>query len=128
MMYCPCNKSNLYLVCCGAIHKNIFLAKTAEQLMRSRYSAFVLNNMDYLKLSHSSKTVKSFNFKNTSKWTKQVQWIKLDILNTEYGLVNDISGFVEFKAYFKENGFLEYIHGKSTFEIENNHWVYLDEI
>ncbi len=96
--------------------------------MRSRYSAFVLDKMDYLKLSHSKKTVKSFNFKNTSAWTKSVQWIKLDILFTKNGLPTDIDGYVEFKAYFIEMGKIDFIYGRSRFIKENNHWVYLDEI
>jgi SEC-C motif-containing protein len=127
-MNCPCNISVEYVNCCGLVHNSIFNATTAEQLMRSRYSAFVLDNMNYLKISHAKSTVKSFNFKNTSKWTKSVVWQKLEILNSLNGLENDQDGFVEFKAYFIEGGMLNHIHGKSRFIMEDNHWVYLDEI
>jgi len=73
---CPCNASRSYSECCGLIHKSIFNAKTAEQLMRSRYSAFVLDNMNYLKLSHSNSTLKTFDFKSVSKWTKKCEMDK----------------------------------------------------
>ena len=127
-MICPCNASRSYSECCGLIHKSIFNAKTAEQLMRSRYSAFVLDNMNYLKLSHSNSTLKTFDFKSVSKWTKNVKWIKLEILAIENGCENDVKGYVEFKAFFLEKGIIDFIHGHSRFVKENDHWVYLDEI
>ena len=127
-MICPCNTLISYELCCGQVHKSIFNAKTAEELMRSRYTAFVYNLMDYLKSSHSNKTVKYFNFKETSHWTKSVSWIKLEIIETINGSEFDNEGYVEFKAFFKENGMIHCIHGKSRFLKQNNHWVYLDEI
>jgi SEC-C motif-containing protein len=124
---CPCNISKTYSECCGFVHKSIFNAKTAEQLMISRYSAFVLDDMNYLKLSHSKLTVKTFNFKSVSKWTKNVNWLKLEILDIENGCEDDVIGYVEFKAFYLENGLIDFIHGHSRFIKENNHWVYLDE-
>ena len=127
-MVCPCNISKLYCECCGRVHDSILNATTAEQLMRSRYSAFVLDNMNFLKKSHSKKTVSSFNFKSVSRWTKNVKWVKLEILSTNKGKESDESGYVEFKAFYFENGLIEIIHGKSQFVKQNNHWVYLDEL
>jgi SEC-C motif-containing protein len=127
-MKCPCNSTVEYKDCCGLVHFSIDNAMTAEQLMRSRYSAFVLNDMLFLKESHSKNTVHTFNFKNTSKWTQSVNWIKLEIISTQNGYKESIDGFVEFKAYFRENTIIDFIHGRSRFVKENNHWVYLDEI
>lgn len=127
-MKCPCNENENYLDCCAKVHENIYNGITSEMLMRSRYSAFVLDKMDYLRISHAKSTVKSFNFKNTSKWTKSVKWLKLDILNKSEGTQFDLIGYVEFKAYFLENGNIDFIHGKSRFIKQDNHWVYLDEI
>jgi SEC-C motif-containing protein len=117
---CPCNISRTYSECCGFVHKSIFNAKTAEQLMISRYSAFVLDDMNYLKLSHSKLTVKTFNFKSVSKWTKKVNWLKLEILDIENGCEDDVIGYVEFKAFYLENGLIDFIHGHSRFIKENN--------
>lgn len=127
-MICPCNTSKFYSECCGKVHESILNAITAEQLMRSRYSAFVLDNMNFLKKSHSKNTVSSFNFKSVSRWTKKVEWVKLEILSTKKGKDSDESGYVEFKAFYFENGFIEFIHGKSQFVKQDNHWVYLDEL
>ena len=127
-MNCPCNRLINYEECCGKIHTTIFNAQSAEELMRSRYSAFVLDKMDYLKLSHASSTVHTFNFKSVSKWTKSVKWLKLEIISLKNGLVSDINGFVEFKAFYEEDSKIQFIHGYSRFIKENNHWVYLDEL
>lgn len=97
--------------------------------MRSRYSAFVLANIHYLSESHAIETRKSFNPKETKRWTKSVQWQRLEIISTTNGIKDDNEGIVEFKAYYVENGNLEHIHGNSRFiRDKNNNWNYLDEI
>lgn len=100
-------------------------AATAEQLMRSRYSAFVLANGEYLMQSHHSKTRPLFRKKSIVQWVKSVQWIKLEVLETSKGLENDTKGTVTFNAHFYENGKAAVINEKSAFVKENNHWVYL---
>tara|TARA_R110001583_G_scaffold14849_6_gene61795 strand:+ start:20 stop:325 length:306 start_codon:yes stop_codon:yes gene_type:complete len=94
--------------------------------MRSRYSAFVLANIDYLQKSHHSKTRPSKKEnRDIEKWTKSVKWLKLEVLKTTKGIANDTIGTVEFKAFFMENGAINVIHENSKFSIENNHWVYV---
>lgn len=122
---CPCGLEKEFDACCGAIFEDISLAKTAEQLMRSRYSAFVKANGEYLQKSHhSSERLNNSSQKELLTWTKSVSWVKLDVLKTEKGLENDTEGFVEFKAYFFSNGKLDFIHEKSSFIRENGFWVY----
>ena len=55
-MNCPCNPKILYKDCCQIAHNKIEAVLSAEQLMRSRYSAFVLANIKYLHKSHHSST------------------------------------------------------------------------
>ncbi|MDV7187427.1 YchJ family metal-binding protein [Lutibacter sp. TH_r2] len=118
-MQCPCNPEKDYKNCCQIAHKNINSATTAEQLMRSRYSAFVLANIDYLQKSHHSSTRPTKKEKREiEKWTTSVNWLKLEVLNST-------SDTVEFKAYFMENGSINVIHENSKFVKENGHWVYL---
>ena len=45
---CPCGTGQSYVDCCGALHSGARTAATAEQLMRSRYSAFAVSDEDYL--------------------------------------------------------------------------------
>lgn len=127
---CPCGSSKEYTDCCAIAHNNILDVLTAEQLMRSRYSAYVMANSDYLNISHHSKTRPQSRSerRDTIKWAKRVKWEKLDVLYTYQGQENDEHGIVEFKAYFSEAGKSSLIHEKSTFEKENGHWVYKSAI
>jgi SEC-C motif-containing protein len=124
-MSCYCGHLKTYEACCGKAHKNMAYAKTAEQLMRSRYSAFVLANGDYLMDSHHSKTRKPKEKKAIVNWAKSVEWIKLEITKTSNGLENDTEGTVIFNAYFYTHGKVDVIHEKSAFIKENNNWKYL---
>ena len=100
------------------MHNDIQQATTAEQLMRSRFSAFVLANTDYLYLSHYSKTRPSKKEHEKIKiWTKSVQWIKLEVLNSTKNTVH-------FKAFYMENGQVQVIEENSKFVKENGYWVY----
>lgn len=121
-MKCPCNPSKLYKDCCKKAHQNINSVTSAEQLMRSRYSAFVMANIDYLQESHHPKTRPSeLENKETLTWTKSVEWVKLTVLKST-------ENTVEFKAYFYEDGSLNMIHENSSFVKENNHWVYKEAL
>ena len=118
-MQCPCNPSKKYKDCCQKAHKNIETVSSAEALMRSRHSAFVLANINYLQKSHHSSTRPTKREKRAiEKWTTSVNWIKLEILNTT-------EDTVEFKAFYMEHGINAVIHENSLFCKENNHWVYL---
>lgn len=124
-IYCACGRNNIYEKCCGEIHKSIELALTAEDLMRSRYSAYTLANSAYLQKSHHSSTRPSKReSRNIEVWAKSVTWIKLEVLNTTLGSSNDSKGTVEFKAYYMEYSNVEVIHEKSYFEKEKGIWTY----
>lgn len=122
---CFCGSALEYSLCCGKVHTNINAAKTAEQLMRSRYSAFVLANGAYLMQSHHSSTRPLKDKKAIIIWAKSVTWVKLEIIGKTKGSEHDEEGTVTFNAYYYENGKLEVIHEKSVFKKENTHWTYL---
>lgn len=124
-MNCYCGNTKSYKDCCEVYHKNGGKTETAEQLMRSRYSAFVLANGDYLMLTHHSASRPIHEKKAIVKWAKSVEWIKLEILQTSKGNENDTDGTVTFNAYFYELGKVNVIHEKSAFIKENNQWTYL---
>jgi SEC-C motif-containing protein len=124
---CPCGSEKTYEVCCYIGHTAIEDIETAEQLMRSRYSAYVMADIDYLMKSHHSTTCPNDEKEDILKWTKAVEWIRLDVLNSSKGLKTDIEGTVEFKAFFKEKGDISVIHENSKFIKENKYWVYLGE-
>jgi SEC-C motif-containing protein len=122
---CPCGNNQTIENCCGAIIKGEKEALTAEELMRSRYTAFTKGNGDYLMASHSVNTRELKDKKDLENWAKSVTWMHLDVLNTTDGKANDTQGTVEFKAFFVDHGKVDVIHENSSFRIENGKWVYV---
>tara|TARA_R110001592_G_scaffold237306_8_gene496280 strand:- start:31732 stop:32130 length:399 start_codon:yes stop_codon:yes gene_type:complete len=123
---CPCGSSENYSKCCQKAHINQLEAKTAEALMRSRYSAFALGLGDYLQQSHYSKTRPSKQQGiETEQWSKLVSWIKLDVQKSIGGKLNDDEGTVQFCAYFLESGQVNTIVENSFFKKENGLWYYV---
>lgn len=124
-MNCPCGTLKKYPDCCEIAHNDSAAVITAEQLMRSRYTAFTMGNGDYLMKSHHSSTRPIKEKEAIENWAKSVNWIRLEILEISKGNITDIKGTVTFNAYYFENGRVERIHEKSAFVKENDCWFYL---
>ncbi len=123
-MLCYCNSKKAFSECCEPIILGKQDAETAEQLMRSRYSAYVVANVNYLLNSHHPNTRPTKERKSILKWTKSLSWISLEIISKQKGQPIDKEGNVEFKALYMENGKIECIHENSYFVKENNRWYY----
>jgi len=124
-MNCNCGSRKVYENCCEIAHKDITKVKTAEQLMRSRYTAFTMANGDYLMESHHATTRPLTEKEDVVVWAKSVEWIKLEIKSVNKGLESDNDGKVKFKAHFKEDGKQRFIKENSKFIKENGVWYYL---
>lgn len=122
---CFCGKESEYNKCCGEIISGLRVANSAEELMRSRYSAFAVADGDYLMKSHHPKTRPEKDKKAIEQWARSVKWIGLSIISTNNGKKGDNNGTVEFKALYMEGGKLEQIHEKSEFVKEQDLWYYV---
>ncbi len=125
---CPCGSGQLFANCCEPIISGKKEALTAQELMRSRYTAFTQANVDYLMRSHSVKTRPIKERKSIEKWAKSVIWMGLTIIQAQAGDANDEIGYVEFKALYLENWKPQQIHEKSLFQRENGIWVYVSGV
>ena len=125
---CPCGRSNTYIKCCKEVHLDLNKAFSAEDLMRSRYTAFTLGMGDYLNRSHHINTRNESEKTSIEEWAKSVKWIRLEIISSTMGGENDQKGTVEFKAHFKQGLFKKLIHENSTFIKEEGKWYYLGSI
>lgn len=125
---CPCGTGDSYDECCGVFHKDITKIETAEQLMRSRYSAFVRANGNYLMESHHSSTRPVNQKYEIVRWAMSVKWLKLEIEKVINGQPEDEEGEVVFNAYYMERFQNRCLHEHSKFVKENGHWVYLGVI
>ena len=122
---CPCGNNKTYAACCKLAHQSHKTVTTAEQLMRSRYTAFTMANGDYLMESHHISTRPVNEKEAIVAWAKSVDWVRLEICSKSAGTAINTTGTVRFKAYFRENGKLNFIKEHSKFIRENDCWYYL---
>ncbi len=117
---CPCGTGYLFKNCCQAIHSGERNAASAEELMRSRYSANVLKDVSYLlRTWHPEKRPEGLDVKSIPDWTS------LEIIRTEGGLQGDRHGLVEFKAVAFSTDAVHLLHEISHFEREKEQWYYV---
>jgi SEC-C motif-containing protein len=116
---CYCGFDKSFQKCCEPIIKGIQKAKTAESLMRSRYSAYATHNANYLfETTHISER-KYQSKSEILNWATSNQWLQLEILNKTENIV-------EFKAYFLDKKLQKQIHHElSTFKLEKGYWFYV---
>ncbi len=122
-MLCPCSSQKQYNECCESIIGGT-PAKTAEELMRARYTAYTQVNMDFIKATHDPSTIKKTNMEENKAWAESTQWKRLDILNVEKGGAEDNWGKVEFKAHFTNDSEDSAHHELSEFNKKNGQWFF----
>ena len=119
---CPCGSGRRYAVCCGAIHSGTRAARTAETLMRSRYSAYVLRLEAYLLESwHPNTRPQALGLQDD-----KTVWLGLTIRGMRAGGPGDEYGEVSFTAHFRLNGERHCLIEDSCFVRQGGRWVYLD--
>jgi SEC-C motif-containing protein len=118
---CPCGLPASYADCCGKLHRGLARASTAEQLMRSRYSAFVVHDAAYLLRSWHPDTRP-----NALDFAPELRWERLEILGSAEGGPFHSAGTVEFRAYFREGRSSGTMRENSRFVRHEGAWVYLD--
>lgn len=124
MTTCFCGSELNYTHCCEPFHHDSQHAITAQALMRSRYSAYVLQNADYLLSTwYKSTRPKELDFSH-----ENVTWKKLEILSTKKGGEKDDKGRVEFQAFYEQNGQSLVMHEISRFKKFGGKWFYVDGI
>ena len=126
---CPCGLPAAYDECCCRFHAGAD-APTAELLMRSRYSAYVVGNIDYVVATHDPAQRDQVDREAATMWSQQSQWLGLEIVATEAGGPDDDAGVVEFIARFMLGGRPQQHHERSRFtrvdEGAGPRWVYVD--
>ena len=116
---CPCGSGRTYAGCCGPLHAGTAHAATAEALMRSRYSAFVLERVAYLQSSWHAST-------RPADLTLEpgVKWLGLEV--RRHRPTGDDRAEVEFVARYRVGGRAVRLHETSRFVREGGRWFYVD--
>jgi len=118
---CPCNSGAPYTECCDPLLSGSRSATTAEALMRSRYSAYVVRDVAYLLRTWHPSTRPL-----TIEPTTIPDWHGLHVIHTEKGMETDDEGVVEFEASSLSLEKIWRLHEVSRFVKENGRWLYVD--
>ena len=118
---CPCLSGETYDSCCGRLHRGEAAAPTAEQLMRSRYSAFAVGDAEYLRATWHPRTRP-----HDLDLDPDLRWYRLDVLATAAGGPFDTTGPVEFRAHHRGPVGRGSLHEVSRFAREGGSWFYVD--
>jgi SEC-C motif-containing protein len=123
---CPCGGGVRLGDCCGPLLAGA-PAPSAEALMRSRFTAHVLGDADYLAASRCA-TANGGPAEVDDAPEPAICWLDLRILRTEGGAAADAEGLVEFIARYKHNGRAGRLHEVSRFRRQGAGWCYLDGV
>jgi len=119
---CPCGTNIAYDECCLPLIKGDRTALTAEEVMRSRYSAYAMHEIGYIRESLHPDHRTDFDEKTTREWAESSEWHKLEIVSTIEGGAEDKEGKVEFIAAYSDKGINKEHHELSTFKKVDGKW------
>ena len=124
-MACPCGLPEDYDACCGMFHSGKANAPTAQRLMRSRYCAFVKQDIAYLKQTTWPAQQKHFDEAGYAARAANSIWLGLTVHAAEEGSETDIRGTVTFTAKSMVNGVIDDHTEKSLFKKRGGNWFYV---
>ncbi|MHC5202014.1 YchJ family protein [Myroides sp. LJL119] len=116
---CYCSSGKTFAECCKDFLDQNRLPETPLELMRSRYSAYVLANAKYI-LDTTYPANRHFHSKKAIlKWAKQNTWSKLQVIKSE-------GNYVTFRAYYLDNEKKKQVHFEhSYFQYLAGKWYYV---
>ncbi|HEX5304635.1 MAG TPA: YchJ family metal-binding protein [Dyella sp.] len=119
---CPCGRPAEYAQCCGPLHAGTAIAATAEQLMRSRYSAYVRGDEPYLLASwHASTRPAALDL---AAQQPAPTWLGLEV---KRHVPDGDRAVVDFVARLRHGGGkAQRMHEVSRFVREHGRWYYVD--
>ncbi|WP_137886727.1 YchJ family protein [Pseudomonas sp. 2FE] len=122
---CPCGSGNHLDECCGRYHTGI-PAPSAETLMRSRYSAYVLGLIDYLVATTLPAQQAELDTAAMRAWSAQSTWLGLEVESAEVHGGKPEHAFVTFTARWHDSSG-EHTHREHSGFVQNSdRWYFID--
>lgn len=94
--------------------------------MRSRYTAHVVGNIDYLVATTDASRRGGVDRAAVARWARESTWRGLTIVAVARGGAGDDTGEVEFKAAYESGGARLVHHERSRFRRREGGWFYVD--
>lgn len=120
-MNCPCGSGKPLAQCCQPYIDGDAGAPTAEALMRSRYTAFSLKKMDYVRDTTDPQAMSETDWAAQDAWAEQAKFTKLEVLSAKE---EGNKATVEFKATFTAEGQEHVHHERSKFRKHGGVWYF----
>lgn len=117
---CYCGSNALFSECCELLLLNKRIAETPEKLMRSRYCAYVIMDVNYLLNTTHPSMRKYYSETAIRKWAEQLMWLQLTIHEAKGNKVKFTASFLN------ENDELNYHNEHSTFKLKDQRWYFYD--
>lgn len=127
-MICPCRQLAqpiAYAECCAPLHEGKVVAISAEQLMRSRYSAYALQQIDYLIHTAALGQQGQLDRAGIAAWSAQNSWQGLEIVAVQPKQGKQ-HAMVHFKAHFFDGTAQQVHEEQSYFVCLKGQWYFLD--
>jgi SEC-C motif-containing protein len=121
MVICPCGSGLELDVCCGPIVDGA-MAISPEALMRSRYSAFALGNIEHIARTHAPEIGDDFNRAEAERAASEVEWLGLEVISSSE---TGDEGVVEFYIRFRRDGQEFGQHERAVFRRDEGRWLYV---
>jgi SEC-C motif-containing protein len=121
---CPCGLG-LYADCCQPLHFGQRHAASAEQLMRSRYSAFAKQQINYIVQTTALGQQSALDVPAIQAWSESNQWLGLEVVQAQEQL-DKTHAQVEFKAHYHDGQQAQTHHEISHFVKHAQQWYFLD--
>lgn len=125
---CPCGRNRLCSICCGRFLDGGQQPETAEDLMRSRYTAYVLERIDYLRNTLWPRHQPHFNAATTARWAADNHWAGLTVIAAQKGGPADREGTVLFEAKYLAGGQLHIHRENGRFRKKKGRWFYVEAV
>jgi SEC-C motif-containing protein len=120
---CFCGNESTFELCCQPIIDGVVDAKNAEVLMRSRFTAYVIKNYQYILQTYATAQRNNITITKLTVSAKDTQWLSMQVLATHF---ETYTAQVEFKAFYQLHNYYHVMHEKSDFVLERGKWRYTD--
>ena len=118
---CPCGTGRSFDACCGPLLRRDREAATAEELMRSRYTAYATGDVDHLvRTWHPAHRPGDLDLDPT------LEWVGLVVEDVVAGGSGDSEGHVTFRASWRQGSERGRMREVSTFTRRAGRWVYVN--
>ncbi len=116
-MQCYCGSKKEFSKCCEPFLNGSLKPLIPQELMRSRYTAYVLGDGEYIVNTAIEEQRYEDDIELIKEYSRSVVWLGLEIVYAEKNIV-------EFKAYYKDANGIKVQHEKSEFIYEGETWLY----